>query len=293
MKYQELLNVQEHVSCKNYATEGAVIQIRTVNRGAYLSYGDNHRPFLCFLLQGKICCRFDVRTSVMIGAGEMCFIMRGEIFWGEALEPATILICFLDATIALCNEYTIKSLSEFLPKTDKKECPAIPYILPISDILFAELSTTRIAMNTGLLCYHYQREKRDIFLLMLRGFYSKIELAELFRPILSDDFDFKQTILQNYTPEMNVNDMINRSGMPSASFNRKFMKAFGTTPRQWLAQKKERSILCDLLMSDLTIKEIAAKYGFSPNYFSKFCFMHLGGSPIELRKNELESLPQI
>ena len=92
---------------------------------------------------------------------------------------------------------------------------------------------------------------------------------------------------------MNVNDMIERSGMASASFNRRFTKAFGTTPRQWLAQKKGKSILCDLRMSDLTVKEIAAKYGFSPNYFIRFCQLHLGNSPVELRKNELESLPQI
>lgn len=293
MKYHDLLYVQEHISCKNYAAEGVVIHTRTINQGEYLSYGDNHRPFLCFLLQGQIRCRFDTKTSVSIRTNEMCFIMRGEIFWAEALEPATVLICFLDATIALCNEFTIKSLSEFLVKKGNTEDPMIPYILPINDILCAELNTARAAMDTGLLCYHYQREKRDIFLLMLRGFYSKIELAELFRPILSEDFDFKQTILQNYTPDMNVNDMIERSGMASASFNRRFTKAFGTTPRQWLAQKKGKSILCDLRMSDLTVKEIAAKYGFSSNYFIRFCQLHLGSSPAELRKNELVSLPQI
>lgn len=293
MKYQELLYVQEHISCKNYAAEGAVIQIRTIKRGEHLSYGDNHSPFLCFLLQGRICCRFDAKTSVSVRANEMCFIMRGELFWAEALEPAAVLICFLDTTIALCNEYMIKSLSDFLEKKDNTDYSATPYILPVNDILCAELNTTRTAMDTGLLCYHYQREKRDIFLLMLRGFYSKTELAELFRPILCNDFDFKQTILQNYTPEMNVNDMIDRSGMPSASFNRRFKKTFGTTPRQWLAQKKGRSILCDLRMSNLAVKEIAAKYGFSSNYFIKFCQLHLGNTPVELRKNELESLPQI
>lgn len=293
MKYHDLLYVQEHISCKNYATEGAVIQIRTIDQGECLNYGDNHRPFLCFLLQGQIRCRFDVKTSVLIRANEMCFIMRGEMFWAKALEPASVLICFMDATIALCNEQTIKSLSEHLTKTNRTQQPITPYILPINDILCAELNTARAAMDTGLLCYHYQIVKRDIFLLMLRGFYSKIELAELFRPILSEDFDFKQTILQNYTPDMNVNDMIARSGIPSASFNRRFTKAFGTTPRQWLAQKKGKSILCDLRMSNLTVKEIAAKYGFSSNYFIKFCQLHLGSSPVELRKNELESLPQI
>lgn len=46
-------------------------------------------------------------------------------------------------------------------------------------------------------------------------------------------------------------------------------------------------------MSDLTVKEIAAKYGFSSNYFIRFCQLHLGSSPAELRKNELVSLPQI
>lgn len=287
MTYQKLLYVQEHISCKNYAVKGSVIQIRTVKQGESLNFGDNNRPFLCFLLEGQLLCRFDAKASISIRAHEMCLIMHGEIFWATALESTIVLICFLDAPMALCNEYTLKSLSGDFAKTDNTTYPLMPYILPISDILYAELNTARIAMSTGLLCFHYQREKRDIFLLMLRGFYSKIELAELFRPMLSVDFDFKQTVMLNYTSDMNVNDMIDRAGIPSASFNRRFMKSFGTTPRQWLIQKKRASILCDLQMSNLTIKEIAVKHGFSNNYFIKFCQTHFGNTPSELRKTNL------
>lgn len=287
MEKPELLYAQEHVSCKNYAAEDAIIQIRVVDQGECLSYGDDHRSFLFFLLQGEMRCQCNTQETVSMHAHEMCFVMRGEIFRGEALGHAVALVCFLDATIALCNEYTIKSLSQVAVNMANEDL-SVPYILPINDILLAELNTTQVAVNTGLLCYHYQRGKRDIFLLMLRGFYPKIELAKLFHPILSEDFDFKQVIQLNYTSQMNVGDMIACTGMPPASFNRKFMKAFGTTPRQWLTQKKSKSILCDLQMSDLTIKEIACKYGLTPNYFIKFCQLHLGNTPIELRRSALE-----
>lgn len=287
MEREELLYVREHTSCKNYAPDGPIIQIRNLAQGGYLNFGTDHRPFLCFLLRGHLCCRHEVEKPAFLRAAEMCFVARGEIFCGEALEPSVAVLCFLDPTIALCNEYSLKNLSDYLPESDSSDSDELT-VLPVNRILLSELDTTRAAIETGLLCIHYQREKRDIFLLMLRGFYSREELAALFRPILSEDFDFKLSVLRIYSPAINVEEMIERSGLPPTSFNRKFLKAFGTTPRRWLVRKKRKSILCDLQMSDLTVKEIALKYGLTPNYFNHFCQLQLGASPHDLRKGEVD-----
>ena len=286
MKPNELQYVQEHVSCRNYAADGPIIQIRTLNRGEFLNFDCNHRPFLGFLLRGTLLWSYDAGDPLRIRAAEMFFIARSETFRSQAEEQVQIVLCYLDTTIALCNEYTIKSLSNYLTFRNPDETPFEPIRLPIGEHLMAELETTQAAMATGLLCFHYQREKRDIFLLMLRGFYSKEDLAELFRPVLGEGFDFKQVIQRLYTPSINVQEMIEQTGLPSTSFNRKFMKSFGVTPRKWLIEKKKKDILRDLMMSDRSLKEIARTYGFSPNYFIEFCRTHLGAPPHELRAHE-------
>lgn len=281
---------QEHIPCKNYAADDAILQIRTLDRKETLNFDSDHHSFLCFLLQGSVQCQCNLGAPVRLNAAEMTFSARSDTFQLKTLEPAVVILCFFDETIALCNAYTIKTLSDFLPEKDDSSHPDLPVVVPVNDLLFSELDTTRIAMTAGLLCAHYQQEKRDIFLLMLRGFYSKETLSELFHPILSRDFDFKQQILKIYTPDMNVEEMIVRSGLPTTSFNRKFGKAFGTTPRQWLVNRKKKDILNDLSMKNMSIKEIACKYGLTPNYFNEFCRSQLGCSPSELRKKEVADL---
>lgn len=281
----ELQHAPEQAACL-HAADGPILQIRTLEAGESLIFENSHRSFLFFLLQGSVRCRCNTELPFRIHAAEMSFMVRGDAFRFEADDQAVALTCFLDATIALCNEHSIKALSESMPDSNGSDHADLPVVLPIHDLLFSELDNTRDTMATGLLCQHYQLEKRDIFLLMLRGFYSQEELQQLFRPILSRDFAFKQQILRIYTPDMNVEEMILRSGLPATSFNRRFGKAFGTTPRQWLVNRKKKGILTDLSMGDLPIKEIACKYGFTPNYFNEFCRAKLGGKPSELRKKE-------
>lgn len=284
----KLQYAQEHVTCKNYAPDDSILRICTWDRGESMNSGSDHRSFLLFLLQGSIRCRCNAKTPCRIASAEMSFMPRGDAFRFEALEPSVALLCILDASIALCNEYSIKKLSEYRSKQQAQlRNPELPVVLPINDLLFSELDTTRAAMASGLLCQHYQMEKRDIFLLMLRGFYTKEALSDLFQPILSLDFDFKQQILRIYTPAMNVEEMIERTGLPTTSFNRKFARAFETTPRRWLIDRKKKDILTDLSMGDMPIKEIACKYGFTPNYFNEFCRLQLGDTPSELRKHEI------
>lgn len=277
------LYLQEHFTCKHYAADGPVVQLRVLEAGEYIHHESDQRSVLCFVLEGALGFCPAERKEHGAKAGELFFVPQGETCWGRAREASVVILCFLDASIALCNTYTLKNLVDFMPKEMSDD--EVPVVLPIRDLLMAELAVTRTALTTGLFCYHYQRDKRDIFLLMLRGFYTKEELARLFAPALSRDYEFKQTVLGAYSPAINVQELIHRSGMPPTSFNRKFVEVFGTTPRRWLIDRKKGNILCDLLMTELSTKELAQKYGLSANYFNVFCQQHLGGAPLDIRKN--------
>lgn len=71
--------------------------------------------------------------------------------------------------------------------------------------------------------------------------------------------------------------------MSPTVFKRKFQDSFGNTPRQWLIQKKKEKLFRDIVMSDLTISELAEKYKFTVNYITTFCREHFGKTPTQLR----------
>lgn len=282
MKY-----VEEHLTCKNYAIDSHIIEIKYVKKNEYFNYKNTQYHILCFLIEGCIIIKNDMGNYSIIESGKMFMISKSDSLWGKIKYNATILMCYIDATLALCNEYTIKKLINYMPNGKVSGFEKSQTILPINDLLLKELNVTIAAMQTGLLCLHYQKIKRDIFLLYLRGFYTKEELADLFKPIIGEEFDFKQSILSMYTYTINVQELINISGLPPTSFNRKFLKAFGLPPGKWLLEKKKNDILKYLIMTDMPIKEIASKFGFTQNYFYKFCRQYMGDSPAELRNKPI------
>lgn len=73
-------------------------------------------------------------------------------------------------------------------------------------------------------------------------------------------------------------------GMSTATFNRKFKKAFGLPVGKWINAKRKINVLIDLKTTDMTIKDIAAKYNLTPNYLTNFCKKQLGNVPANIRR---------
>ena len=96
---------------------------------------------------------------------------------------------------------------------------------------------------------------------------------------------WETSVIKNYACEINAQQLISLTGLPAATFNRKFKKAFGMTIGQWLNSKRKENILRDLIMTDLSQKEIANKYNITPNYLSNFCKEQFGSTPSSLRKS--------
>lgn len=283
LKYKE-----EHTSCTNYATEQkAIIQIYEEKAHRAITKSVAEKTTLVFVLKGVLHFTFADAEPQDIQAGEMFLLPAGNEFFGVAETDVSVVACFLTHGIALCNQFTLKNLYQYAE--GKPQSPTNTFaVLPICDILRQELETTKTVIQTGVLCYHYQLLKRDTFLLMLRAFYDKNELANLFSSILSEDFNFKTEILQLYSSSQNVNELIEQSGLSATTFNRKFKAAFHTTPSKWLAQKKKESLLNEIRMTDLPLKEIAEGFNFTPNYLIKFCKDHFGQTPTELRSTHEE-----
>ena len=89
--------------------------------------------------------------------------------------------------------------------------------------------------------------------------------------------------MQIYPQIETAQELMERLNMSATAFNRKFQKAFGLSPRQWLIQKKKEKLFRDIVMTDIPIGELAFKYHFTENYITTFCHEHFGKSPTQLR----------
>lgn len=202
----------------------------------------------------------------------------------RGIGDAVMLYCFFNSSMALCNGLSLKT-SDDAPRKKVHHRPkdCLP-TLPIPKLLSVELELTRKELESNLLDISLMEFKRYIILMMLRKLFHRDDLIYMFRYKPGEDFEFRELVFRHYRCDVNAQQLAALTGVPIATFNRKFKKAFGMSVMHWLNTKRKISILMDLKTTDMTIKEIAAKYNLTPNYLSNFCKKHLGDTPASLRE---------
>lgn len=279
----DLKYTKEHFVCENYISdERSILEPIEVKGGEYLIREEVERFTLGFILSGEM----DISTAgsvcQRVGEKQMFLIAAGDNFHGRAITDISLMRCSFTRDMSLCNRFSIEQLQKYIPLGFQQEKCGIT-LLPIHELLFKELEVTREIMRTGMSCIHYQRIKKEMLFIELCGFYQKEDLARFFAPILGTDNDFKENVLQIYPQVETAQELIDRLNMSPSAFKRKFRETFGISARQWLIRKKEQKLIRDILMTNISIAELAEKYKFTANYMTTFCRKHFGKSPTELR----------
>lgn len=202
----------------------------------------------------------------------------------RGVDDAVMLYCFFNSSMDLFNGLSLKASDDAQIKKvrhrPKDELPT----LPIPKLLMEELELTRKELASNLLDIRFMELKRYIILMMLSKLFRRDDLIYMFRYKPGEDFEFSELVFRHYNCGVNAQELATLTGVPIATFNRKFKKAFGMSVLHWLNTRREISILMDLTTTDMTIKEIAAKYNLTPNYLSDFCKKHLGDTPSSFRE---------
>lgn len=278
--------VDEHLSCENYMNgEQSIIDAVEIKAGKYIMKEDTQNNALVFILSGEIDISTGGSVCQRVKGKQLFMVCAGDSFHGKTITNTVLIGCIFNRDMLLCNRFSIEKLQEFLPtvsKKEKKEKRGIT-LLPIHDLLYQELELTSKLMHTGMFCIHFQNMKKELFFMELRGLYRKEDLALLFAPILGNDNDFKDQVLTIYPQVETSQELMDKLNMSPTAFKRKFKETFGMSARQWLIRKKEQKIIRDLLMTNISIAELADKYRFTVNYMTTFCKAHFGKSPTELR----------
>lgn len=279
-----LLYLNEHIACKNYLIgDSALFEIINLETGKLFIRESLGRSSLVFLLSGEICISMKNVMNRKIEAGNMFLVTTGDSFYGRAVTDVTLLRCSFTGEIALCNKFALKTLKEHVSGEEPEDNSDIA-LLAIHPLLKQELELTTAAMEKGLLCAHFQRIKQDIIFMELRGLYKKEELARMFAPLIGADDDFKSRVLEIYPGVSTIKELVRELQMSPATFKRKFNDSFNTSPKKWLIQKKKEKLFWDIVTTNLSIAEIAEKYGFTVNYVTSFSKEHFGKTPTKLRQ---------
>lgn len=276
----------DNFTCENNdSNRQALFRIERLAKDQMVSYYKIPCSALVFVLDGTVRVSTDVYIKQTVGGEKNVFVAHEcDNVLIRGVDDAVMLYCFFNSSMDLFNGLSLKASDDAQIKKvrhrPKDELPT----LPIPKLLMEELELTRKELASNLLDIRFMELKRYIILMMLSKLFRRDDLIYMFRYKPGEDFEFSELVFRHYNCGVNAQELATLTGVPIATFNRKFKKAFGMSVLHWLNTRREISILLDLTTTDMTIKEIAAKYNLTPNYLSDFCKKHLGDTPSSFRE---------
>ena len=262
----------------------SLFYVLRIRKGEHFSRDRVCYSLLAFVLEGEVEMSMGVYVKEFACEGQMLVVHKGDNGYAKGLKDAVILLCSFDSSMALCNGLSLGNATEDCkePTPEERLSQGLPR-LEIKSMLMTELKLIQHEVESNLLDYRFMEFKRYIIVYMLRTLYNKEELFYMFRCVRNDDFDFRDKVLHFYTCDINAQELCAQMEMSTATFNRRFKRAFGMPCGEWLNSKRQVQVLMDLKTTDLSVKEIAGKYNMTPNYLTDFCKRFLGDVPVNLR----------
>ena len=217
--------------------------------------------FVIFVLRGEIeltCKHYEVKT---VKAGNMTFISKGGFLQVQSQEVNSSVLFFAFDEITI---RTSESLMDFFSSHGNlsgyvhNPLPVNLSMKHIVDKITIQLRKGRI--KNPVICQAWHTELFITFI----SYYTKTQVMEFFRPLLSTNINFRDFVENNYM-EVNgsVEKFIRFSGMTQYSFMKKFKEEFGVTPKVWMAGKFKEELEYFSSLPNATTSFVASKLGIT------------------------------
>jgi len=116
-------------------------------------------------------------------------------------------------------------------------------------------------------------------------YYTKTQVTEFFRPLVSTDMSFRDFVENNYMEvEGNAEKLIQYSGMKRHIFIKEFKQEFGTTPKEWLTQKFRQNLEYYASRPNATTTFVASKLKLTVTRLCQLTRKYYNLTPQELIK---------
>lgn len=280
----KILYLNEHLSCLNYQVSSDVgFASHKLDKSDTYQIDNNKSACALFLIKGTISFSWGVSPDVKIAQKQMIFIPQDVDVRIESLTDSRCILLFWEKNLSTCDKLFLGSLPAKGSGTSMDDP-----VLPIKKPLMKVLDSVSSYLEAELLCRHMHSLKQQEILLVLKGFYTKKELAAFFSASTSIRQHFERFVLENYKKINTVKDFADLYCISERSFNRKFHSFFGESPYKWIQKKKAEQVREMIGDPKIPLKEIAAKFEFSsPSHFTAYCRRLFGMPPSRLREDSL------
>lgn len=282
----KLLYPQEHFSCYNYE-KGQNSQLEILRSPAgFFFERDLVDTEIVFLIEGHFRLSYDKLVKEDIYKGKIMLFPPGSHVALEIVEDAQFIICRLRDVVQLCECLSLERLY------DEYGASQTFHMLDMNERLYGFIEHFVDCVDDGLNCtYYYSTKMKELFFL-LRGYYTKEQLAAFLSPMLGKDAQFMNLMYKNYRQVTSVQELAKISNYSLSGFKKQFQRVFGTSASEWMSAQKAGRVFQDLNNSTLSIKELAEQHGFgSVSAFSTFCQNKFGMPPGKIRLN-IEKIDQ-
>ena len=283
----ELLYIEEHRSCMNYLNQAeSGFKYIELDQEIFIQKECACWNYLLIFLDGEFIISQDQFKKRKFNAGTMVLLPKMSTFSGWGSDGAKLVALSFETPPGSCDMFILQSLSEI--------CKTIQYDFQATEIrypLAPYLDVLTYCLKNGMSCRHlHELMEKELFFL-IRGFYTKEEIAGLFYPIIGQDFLFKKMIIENYQKAGSIEELISISNMGRSSFFTKFKTVFGITAKRWIVKQQNLKILDEAMHPGATVKELMAKFMFdSQSHFTQYCKQNFGCTPRQLiEHNDLEN----
>lgn len=196
--------------------------------------------FVVFVLKGTIRLTCKHYKDELVSEGHMTFISKGGILKVTAHEVDSSLLIFGFDEITI---RTSESLMDFFTSHGNRK-EFVHNTLPIHEDMkqIVDRIVTQVRkgkMKHPEICLAWNMELFFTFI----TYYTKTQVTEFFRPLVSTDINFRDFIENNYVEvEGNVGRLIRFSGMTEHNFNKKFREEYGMPPKAWMTERFKRDL---------------------------------------------------
>lgn len=276
----KLIYQEEHFTCSNYIPKELNLGFKIFNlsSGEIFEKERFENNIIVFLLKGEIEIKCDDSEIKKIADKEFFLITQASSLSCCALTDSYMIVYVFFGHISMLCEYS-KMLNY---SSDFSDFKYNLKVLKFNKPLEVYIDMLEMYLRAGVNCVHMHELKKTELFLLLRMFYTKKDVYELFYPILGSDVDFKSKVLLQYQIGYNTKIMANQMAMSTIHFSRKFREEFGETFYRWTLAQKALAIRRKLSSPSITISDVINEFKFSsPSHFHKFCINEFGCTPAQ------------
>ncbi|MDR1980465.1 MAG: AraC family transcriptional regulator [Tannerellaceae bacterium] len=278
---KNLLDISKHTPCEHHMSDLRIsFKYQTIEGNETFKNENKEFNHLIFMLEGEAIVSYNEFDNIPVKTGEFFLIPKQADLSVKTLVPCEVVLFTFNSFKNICDKLAFQVYWTIASRTEYQFAPlAIRYAL--NDFLYLLLRYLRNGLNCALM---NEIKLQELFL-VLRRFYSKEELANLFYPLLGKSLDFKDQVMQHYLSVNSVDELARKIGMSRTNFDIKFKNEFDSPPLQWILKQKAKHVRFSMSEPGNTLSDIMRKYNFnSPTHLNRFCKQQFGCTPSELMK---------